>query len=172
MVKILALVKSCNECPNKHYYSGNQHSCSQLDTPTYTQVISRETLEKGWIASFCPLRDYPSKEIGGLEATVSALRDTNSKNLTLALFGAWASIFGGKVDQHGRLVIQTEDKDFEQGELVIDRNMVTKIDLTQGEMHINYKGVNMILVNANTPEILKEYTGDNQPGMMVRVALK
>jgi len=54
--KVLALIGSCKECPNRSYYSGGVHECTKART-----MLARDQEET--IPEWCPLTDYPSDAI-------------------------------------------------------------------------------------------------------------
>lgn len=68
MPRILQLVQSCGECPNRGYYSEGQYECKLV-----VQII----VNKEVVAPFCPLPDYPAKTIADLARTVQMERDAH-----------------------------------------------------------------------------------------------
>ncbi len=51
-VRILALVKTCRECPHRTYSSGGRYECREIRRPLDEQ-------EARGIPWFCPLPRYP-----------------------------------------------------------------------------------------------------------------
>ena len=65
-VKILALVKSCAECPHKQYYSGSVYECSMVQQKLVADVA---------MPFWCPLPDHPAVHIAPAQRAVSTTRD-------------------------------------------------------------------------------------------------
>lgn len=52
MTKVVQLVSTCSECPNRHYYSGSTYWCMKAQPSRLNEDMS--------IPVWCPLADYPS----------------------------------------------------------------------------------------------------------------
>jgi hypothetical protein len=66
VAKIVQLVDSCRDCPNRHYYSGGTYEC--LKTGAYLPKSMA-------IPTWCPLPDHPAQRISELEARVAQLEE-------------------------------------------------------------------------------------------------
>ncbi len=69
--KVLGLVHSCGECPHYQYYSAGVFRC---------KVADQNVLDKETIAPFCPLANFPSAIIAGMEITIVGLRARDTQN--------------------------------------------------------------------------------------------
>lgn len=96
MVKILDLVASCGKCPNYGYYSGGVHECRMTN-----QIVHRP----GEIAPFCPLPDFPSAVIAGLDMTIKRLMEPYSLTLPCALLSHVSAKLGLAFDSRGSTVM-------------------------------------------------------------------
>lgn len=65
--KVLQLVASCDDCPNKSYYSGGRSECTEVQT-----ILPHNEGHK--IPEWCPLVDYPSDAMERQRETISELR--------------------------------------------------------------------------------------------------
>lgn len=90
--KIVALVRACKECPQDRYYSGGVHKCELAD-----QIIPDRTE----IAPFCPLTDYPSARIAGMDQTIRLLREPNKYALVHAVLSHIATKLGATLTERG-----------------------------------------------------------------------
>lgn len=63
MAKILAIIKTCKECPNRHYYSGGAYECELVHV-----MIPSDTYMPSW----CPLPNHPAAHIADLEQQLAA----------------------------------------------------------------------------------------------------
>lgn len=66
-MKVLQLIGACQDCPKRSYYSGGRHECTAAN-----QVLPYN--EGHRIPSWCPLADYPAREMASLEETVRELQ--------------------------------------------------------------------------------------------------
>ncbi len=57
-VKVLALIRSCAECPNKSYYSGGRSECTKAGA--LLPMATRTGPTPPPIPDWCPLADYPA----------------------------------------------------------------------------------------------------------------
>lgn len=53
MTKIVQLVNSCKDCPNRHYYSGGTYECMKVQPSRLNDDMS--------IPAWCPLADYKAE---------------------------------------------------------------------------------------------------------------
>ena len=67
MSKIIGIANSCEECPNRHYYSAGTHECLKVPGPEYLAA-------DGTIPAWCPLADHPANTIAALTAEAERLR--------------------------------------------------------------------------------------------------
>lgn len=64
--KVLQLVTSCDDCPNKSYYSGGRSECTAAQTLLPFNEGHR-------IPEWCPLIDYPSDAMERQQETIRTL---------------------------------------------------------------------------------------------------
>ena len=74
--KMLGQVSSCGACPNYIYYSGGVYHC---------KLVEEAVLDKSIVAPFCPLPDYPSRIIAGMQTTILGLREPLKYGFSMAL---------------------------------------------------------------------------------------
>jgi hypothetical protein len=90
--KILGQVASCGICPNYVYYSGGVHRC---------RLVDETVRDKEIVAPFCPLPDYPSRMISGMQATILGLREPNKYDFGIALLTHVATKLKLDLHAHG-----------------------------------------------------------------------
>ena len=58
MAKIIGIARTCEDCPNRHYYSGGVYEC----------LVTKGSLNAdNSIPSWCPLPDYPMPRLAEIE---------------------------------------------------------------------------------------------------------
>jgi hypothetical protein len=65
--KVIGLVSSCKECPNRAYYSAGIYECTKVDARLPYN-------EEDKIPTWCPLSDYPASAIVDRDNTIRELR--------------------------------------------------------------------------------------------------
>lgn len=71
-MKILQLIKNCEECPHRRYYSGSRYECTNANEEFPEPRVGEPAQTK--IPSWCPLPDYPSRANIDLEEKVRDLQ--------------------------------------------------------------------------------------------------
>ncbi len=144
MLKILALITSCQGCTHHRYGSGGGHDCD---------LVGEQIIDASRIASFCPLTDFPSNQIARLERTVQSLRQPDDFGLYWALMSFIVKKSGCTLSADGRYITFTR-KDEEPIYLVIDS--IVEIDLRQGHIVFLYEKDKYAFVTSTPPQLLKE----------------
>jgi hypothetical protein len=135
MTRILGLVRSCADCPNKRYYSGSQHECGALSSGTDSTIIPRSVIEDKTIAGFCPLITFPSREIAAMHTTIDVLSAKYPTNMFLAILSVLAGILKVQVSPEYRIELKIiSQRDFPEGEIYISRDNITRVDLRENEI--------------------------------------
>ncbi len=91
MPKMLPLIASCRECPNRREYSGSEQKCLLTD-----EVIPKDDSH---IASFCPLGDYPAELIANMVRTIAHLRKPYQYSMPMTLIAHVATKIGVSIER-------------------------------------------------------------------------
>lgn len=75
-LKVQKTVRSCAECPHRQYASSTMYQCVAVDEIIYDKDI---------IPVFCPLPDYPSRQLAELEQSVRAYQAHHERSFTKVL---------------------------------------------------------------------------------------
>ena len=114
--KVLALVTSCKDCSNHQY-----QECRLAGAPVIDSSV---------VAPFCPLPDYPSLVIAGMERTIKDLREPNKPALALALLSHIATKLKLNLEADGRGVIIRFRDGNEDREVYVGFDYITDISLS------------------------------------------
>lgn len=141
--KIVLLVSSCGECPNRGYYSGGQLQCNLVN-----EIIP----DKNVVAPFCPLSDFPSSTIANMAATIRTLREPNKYGLNLAILSYVATKLGTLLGANSVVTIPLKN-----GESVYLRyDSITKIDTQPYEIHFMCDEKRLRLSLGDKPSLSEE----------------
>lgn len=152
-MKMLKLIASCGECPNYGYYSGGTHEC---------RVVNEVVPDKTVIASFCPLPDFPSRQLAAQESTIRLLREPNTYGLVLAVFSHIATKLKTTVNDNGTVAVPLKDGTV----LYVHWQCVTELSLSPGtEVHfVSDKKKYKLHPDAHPPVLYEEVTVEGHEG--------
>ena len=118
--RITGMTRSCRECANRAHYSGGAHVCRLVDEIIHPQYEHE-------VAPFCPLPEYPSRAIAGMQATIRAMQSAQERDLGLALLAHIAAKLKLALDPGARgIAIPFKDKK-EDCEAYLGLEYVTEI---------------------------------------------
>lgn len=164
-MKILRLVSSCGVCPNYGYYSGGVHQCRSVEEDVENPNV---------IAPFCPLADFPSEIIAGLDKTIKRLTNPYSYTLSLAVMSHVAAKLGVAFNSRGSSLMIPQ----EEGEpILLSFDYITDIKMGLGaEIHfIGSKREKFVLCpDSKPPSLRRELVekGSNGEALYQDVRLK
>lgn len=118
--KILTLVSSCEQCPRYKYGTGGGYECREVG-----EIVR----DKGELAPFCPLPDYPSAVIAKMDTTIRTLREPNKYGLVVAILSHLATKLKVNLDTHG-MNIPTKD-----GDIYLFHEAITDISLQDSSVY-------------------------------------
>lgn len=160
--KILKLVQSCGECPHYRYYSGGVYQCA---------LVGQAVREKESVAPFCPLSDFPSATIAGMESTIERLREPYRYSIGLAVLSHIATKLKVNLDPRGAsLNIPLLDG----GDLLLSFENITNIGVNTHEVHFfssdgaEYK----LLPDGDSPKLYKSKEVEGHGKLSTEVGLK
>jgi len=129
--RISKIVHNCESCPNYQYFSGGAYHCGLLD---------ERILDAKKVSEFCPLPNYPSRQISHLQHTL-VLHDTEEAkiNLSSVILRHLSAVFKTPVSNYGNLILTIKKRGDETREVVISRDFISGIDLSREEILFTYK---------------------------------
>lgn len=71
--KIVALIQSCKDCPNRLYDSGGLYLCEKVSSSAHLRSDCA-------IPPWCPLADYPSAAMIQMTESMEVLRQENAQS--------------------------------------------------------------------------------------------
>ncbi|MEO6536655.1 MAG: hypothetical protein ABIT47_03090 [Candidatus Paceibacterota bacterium] len=153
--KVLALVTSCGTCANYEYNSGGTHKCRLAD-----QIV----LDKSVIAPFCPLADYPSSVIAGMDRTIRCLREPNKYVFTHALLTFVATKLNLNLDADGRGILITFKDCGKEREAYLAYDYIMEVTVSPLIVTFISQGKRFKVLPEGTSPTIEEHLGE-LPGL-------
>ncbi|MDB5264555.1 MAG: hypothetical protein JWN64_126 [Parcubacteria group bacterium] len=116
-------------------------------------------LDKTIVAPFCPLTDYPSHVIAGMQKTILDLREPNKPVFVLTLLSHVATKLNLNLEANGRgIVIPFKDRD-EDRRVYMAFDYITEITLSPFMVAFIYGDKRFKLFPDYEPPVLEEAAG-------------